>query len=298
MPAPSGGFTSGLLPSPDDREEFCAAASPAPALAPVKGRVLLVEDDPSFKEILHDFLTENGYDVVMARNGAEGVNAVMACDFALILCDLMMPKVPGEAFYRAVERVRPHLCERFVFMTGYGNDATAIGFIQRINGYVLQKPFQLKDLLDAIALAEVRGTFESVFDSEAGASGRPEVSPRVDPYLAKVAPLGRAARVAPGAPTSAHPSPAEPPAQPAPAVAEASEPLRLGPIPVRSFAWAVLVLLLCVGPAAGLVGRFQDARKRAEVAAAERAALEAEWKIVSPQMEQAEKARGGFASLP
>src|SRR5204863_3983154 len=84
-----------------------------------KLRILLLEDDASFKEIMQCFLCENGFDVVAVQNGVEGVHEVLASDFEVILCDMLMPTLPGDMFYRAVERMRPHLCDRFIFMTGY-----------------------------------------------------------------------------------------------------------------------------------------------------------------------------------
>ena len=155
MPYPDPQMSDGVGSVPDRLPD--AAASE-------KGRVLLLEDDASFRELITEFLTERGYTVVAVHNGTEGVREVLAGDFALILCDLMMPSVPGDTFYRTVERVRPHLASRFVFMTGHCNDERTNAFIQSVGGYLIQKPFPLADLLDLIVFAEVRSTFLSVFD--------------------------------------------------------------------------------------------------------------------------------------
>lgn len=128
----------------------------------VRGRVLLLDDDSTFREILRDWLVENGYDVVSVQSGGDGVREVLANDFTLVLCDVQMPGLPGDVFYRAVERIRPDLCRRFVFMTGHQHDAKTDEFIKSINGFVLAKPFRMEDLLDSIAVAEVVGTFQSV----------------------------------------------------------------------------------------------------------------------------------------
>src|SRR5438067_13828404 len=87
--------------------------------AEVAKKVLLLEDDPAFKEIMTDFLKESGFAVVGVTNGVEGVHQVLASDFEVLLCDMMMPTLPGVMFFRAVERMRPHLCDRFIFMTGH-----------------------------------------------------------------------------------------------------------------------------------------------------------------------------------
>ena len=61
-----------------------------------------------------------------------------------------MPKMPGDMFYRAVERIRPHLCRRFLFMTGYKREPRIDSFIRDVNGNLLWKPFPLEDLMAAI----------------------------------------------------------------------------------------------------------------------------------------------------
>ncbi|HEX8294741.1 MAG TPA: response regulator [Chthoniobacteraceae bacterium] len=119
-------------------------------------KILLLEDDPSFKEIMSDFLRESGFEVIAVQNGVEGVHQVLASDFEVILCDMMMPTLPGDMFFRAVERMRPHLCDRFVFMTGHRGNAKVNDFITNVNGTILTKPFHVDDLLELIAFIQVR----------------------------------------------------------------------------------------------------------------------------------------------
>ena len=70
---------------------------------PAGNKVLLLEDDPAFREIMTDFLQENSYEVTAVQNSIEGVHKVLASDFELILCDMMMPTLPGDMFFRAVD---------------------------------------------------------------------------------------------------------------------------------------------------------------------------------------------------
>ena len=119
-------------------------------------KILLLEDDPAFKEIMTDFLTENGYNVKAVQNGVEGVHQVLAGDFQVILCDMLMPTLPGDMFFRAVERMRPHLCDRFIFMTGYRGNTKVNEFIASVQGTVLMKPFHVDDLLELFAFIQLR----------------------------------------------------------------------------------------------------------------------------------------------
>ena len=119
-------------------------------------RILLLEDDEDFRNIIKEFLESHLYDVVTVRNGVEGVREIMASDFEVILCDMMMPTLPGDMFYLAVERMRPHLCDRFIFMTGYKGDGKVADFVKKVNGTMLNKPFLVDDLLEMIAFVQVR----------------------------------------------------------------------------------------------------------------------------------------------
>ena len=105
-----------------------------------------------------DFFQEHGLEVTAVRNGVEGVHHVLASDFELILCDMMMPTLPGDMFYRAVERLRPHLCDRFVFMTGHRDNQRINDFIELVSGTVLNKPFRVCDLLEMIDFVRLRAT--------------------------------------------------------------------------------------------------------------------------------------------
>ena len=121
-----------------------------------KGTVLLLEDDPQFKDIMQEFLSSHGFKVACVQNGVEGVHEVLAKDFEVILCDMMMPTLPGDMFFRAVERMRPHLCNRFIFMTGHRGNPKVNDFIRTVNGTILSKPFHVDDLLEMIAFVQVR----------------------------------------------------------------------------------------------------------------------------------------------
>jgi DNA-binding response OmpR family regulator len=91
-----------------------------------------------------------GFLVDSATDGAHGIKKIMESDYEIILCDLVMPKLAGDMFYRAVERVKPYLCKRFIFVTAYRDDAKSEAFIRQVDGPMLWKPFQFRFLLEAI----------------------------------------------------------------------------------------------------------------------------------------------------
>lgn len=160
--APFGSSASTLSPSSrpfgNPAEIRVVDIDDSQTISPAGNKVLLLEDDPAFREIMTDFLRENGYEVTAVQNGVEGVHKILASDFELILCDMMMPTLPGDMFFRAVERMRPQLCDRFVFMTGHRGNPRVNDFIESVAGTVLTKPFRVHDLLEMIDFVRLRAT--------------------------------------------------------------------------------------------------------------------------------------------
>ena len=119
--------------------------------------LLLVDDDEQLAESLRELLEAHNFVVTTARNGVEGVKEVMSLDFDAIVCDMMMPGMAGDMFFLAVQRTKPELCKRFVFITGHGGDPKVDTFIRSVDGLVLFKPVRIDDLVRMIGLAIKRG---------------------------------------------------------------------------------------------------------------------------------------------
>jgi DNA-binding NtrC family response regulator len=117
---------------------------------PQTNSILILEDDVALTITLKEALEIQKYLVTVVPNGAEGLKKILAADFNIILCDMVMPNFPGDMFYLAVERVRPHLCNRFIFMTGHQGDRKIEAFVRRIRGLMLWKPFEMHVLFDTI----------------------------------------------------------------------------------------------------------------------------------------------------
>src|SRR5262245_11401016 len=128
----------------------------APTWTPRDGkrlRILMLEDDEQLATTLNTFLESNACTVTKVENGVEGLRLIMVEDFDLVLCDMVMPTFPGDKFYVAVERVKPALCRRFLFMTGHHANPKYETFIKEIGGQILWKPFAPRELLEAIQSA-------------------------------------------------------------------------------------------------------------------------------------------------
>lgn len=113
--------------------------------------ILLLDDDVSLANTLKLLLESHNFVVTTAYNGVEGLREVMAMDFDIIMCDMMMPRMPGDMFYLAVERTKPHLCDRFIFITGHADNPKVTAFLKGLNALVLYKPVVKEDLIRAIS---------------------------------------------------------------------------------------------------------------------------------------------------
>jgi DNA-binding response OmpR family regulator len=113
-------------------------------------KILMLEDEGDLTVMLKQYLESNGFRVTTVTNGVEGLKKIMLEDFDVIVCDMLMPNLPGDMFYIAVQKVKPHLCRRFIFMTGHKGDKKIDDFVRKVHGMMLWKPFQPHELLEAI----------------------------------------------------------------------------------------------------------------------------------------------------
>ena len=137
-------------------------------------RILLLDDDVelvnSLKQLIesHTFLvtaesssalSAAGFPLKTSRNlavttvgsGVEGLNEIMKCDFDVIICDMMMPRMAGDMFYLAVAKTKPHLCDRFLFITGHSADLKINAFLKKTGRQVLIKPVLIDKLAAVIS---------------------------------------------------------------------------------------------------------------------------------------------------
>jgi CheY-like chemotaxis protein len=119
-------------------------------------KVLILDDDLVFADVTRLLLETNGYEVDLAADGVQGIKKIMDNEYGVILCDMIMPNLAGDMFYVAVERVKPHLCRRIVFVTGHHGDRKVDEFIRKVRGLVLWKPFQSHVLIETIQALEKR----------------------------------------------------------------------------------------------------------------------------------------------
>jgi CheY-like chemotaxis protein len=118
--------------------------------APRRAHVLIVEDEAALARVLADEIGAQ-HDVVVASSAPAALAQVARARFDVILCDLCMPGMSGEALYDQVRVRDPKAAEGFVFMTGVGFGAEHTHFLAEAGRVVLEKPFPASRALEAIA---------------------------------------------------------------------------------------------------------------------------------------------------
>jgi len=139
--------------------DFGRLTAPA-AVGPA--RLLVVDDEPSIREILCDFLRMEGYVVHDAPNGRAALEALAERPFNLLLSDLKMPEMGGLELLERARRDHPEVVT--VLMTGYGTVETALHAMKTgAFDYVL-KPFKVEEVVHTVqrALEQQRLTHENI----------------------------------------------------------------------------------------------------------------------------------------
>ena len=110
-------------------------------------RVLVVDDDYDLAQLLRDVLTYENCEVEIASNGMEAMDRLRTGDYDAVICDLMMPRVDGEALYNDVVRLFPYLADRFLFVTGQASRKAGFSdFATRTGNNLIEKPFDIHEL--------------------------------------------------------------------------------------------------------------------------------------------------------
>lgn len=110
--------------------------------------ILVVEDEVSIVDMLRAFLQEEGYQVMTARNGEEGLSCLNAARPAVILCDLMMPVLDGRQMCQRLQSDPRYRSIPFILMSAV---LEAVKHTDCQYAALLAKPFELDEVLNTVA---------------------------------------------------------------------------------------------------------------------------------------------------
>ena len=127
-------------------------------------RILIVEDEKNLARFVSLELQHEGYDVVTADNGREGLEMALEKDFDLILLDLMLPEMDGFEVTRRLQQ------EKDMMMTARDSIMDIVAGLDRGADDYIVKPFAIEELLARIRATFRRQDIESAKNAPAKAS--------------------------------------------------------------------------------------------------------------------------------
>lgn len=112
--------------------------------------LLVVEDAEPLKQATVEFLSSLGYKVRSAANGEEAINNLQedSTQFALVIADVVMPRMSGPEFARAIAALPSP--SKILFISGHPQHVLLSKGLRKIDGSFLQKPFSLRSLATKI----------------------------------------------------------------------------------------------------------------------------------------------------
>lgn len=124
------------------------AATP-PAAATTAKKILIVDDDVEIVDSVQYALEGEGHQVVVARDGNEGLALAEREDPDLIILDMMMPKRSGFLVLEKLRRVHPHPLPVIMITGNEGNRHKSYAELLGVSDYI-KKPFAMDRLLSAV----------------------------------------------------------------------------------------------------------------------------------------------------
>jgi CheY-like chemotaxis protein len=105
--------------------------------------ILVVEDDPAVLSMIEKHLAGEGYAVITASDGMEGLRKVGSEAYDLVITDIVMPYVSGVGLVSVIKEKKPHI--PVIAITGYGKEPESAAMEKKAD-IVMTKPFKMSTL--------------------------------------------------------------------------------------------------------------------------------------------------------
>ena len=129
---------------------FRGHQAPAAAASTKPGRrILLVDDDPEIVESMRAVLESRGYQILVARDGNQGLVLAEGEEPDLVVLDMMMPKRSGFLVLEKLRRSRPNPMRVIMITANEGSRHKAYAEMLGVDDYI-RKPFAMDRLLESV----------------------------------------------------------------------------------------------------------------------------------------------------
>jgi DNA-binding response OmpR family regulator len=123
---------------------------PAASTQPASGkRILLVDDDPEIIDSMRAVLESRGYQILVARDGNQGLAMAEGDGPDLVVLDMMMPKRSGFLVLEKLRRSSPNPVRVIMITANEGSRHKAYAEMLGVDDYI-RKPFAMDRLLDSV----------------------------------------------------------------------------------------------------------------------------------------------------
>jgi PAS domain S-box-containing protein len=126
-----------------------SAAAPA-AVTGGQRRLLIIDDEPDIRQVLETVLVEDGFHITTASNGNEALQILSNQNFDVILSDIRMPDLDGQALYQRIHATKPALAQRVIFVTGDTVSGKTREFLDSTGNLWISKPFRITDVVNRV----------------------------------------------------------------------------------------------------------------------------------------------------
>lgn len=126
-------------------------------------KILIVDDEQEWLDILGLLFSRKGYEVYTEASGEAGWAAISETMFDLVICDLALPDISGIELLKRVRTSDKNL--PFIIMTGVGSIETAVAAVQMGAYHYITKPFKSQDLEILASRALEHGQLHRKLDS-------------------------------------------------------------------------------------------------------------------------------------
>ena len=113
--------------------------------------MLVVEDEPTVAQLIADMLSDLGYSSDVLHDGRRALISALNREYDLIICDMKLPGLDGQHFYRALAEAGGALSAKFLFVTGDVLGITTQEFLRTHHLPHIAKPFRLEEFVEKIA---------------------------------------------------------------------------------------------------------------------------------------------------
>ncbi len=110
-------------------------------------KILAVEDDPEYLEMLQMVMSSLGHTVIIAKNGIEAIRVAEKEKVDVVLSDVAMPSMDGIEFHKQLRSRQEYKETPFIFLTGATNVKRVKDECTTKKDLLLQKPFPVERLL-------------------------------------------------------------------------------------------------------------------------------------------------------